>query len=193
MYSYERGTNLKKYKVSTNNVSGFGSWSKPIVSEIPERGENDRFYIMSLNDFDSDRHYWYNSAAGNLDNIVETNANDFRMGKTNTTTEIENWTNEYYGTQGDNDMWGLIKDNLTKYGKTWFVPSKAEWAAFGDMCWTQVRMTTSTFMDYGLSYYYWTSAQRNNYGAYEADFRNGYIGLNGNANMINSVRLSTTF
>ena len=208
-YEYTAVTEgLKKYKVSEETYSEFGGqWEKPIITEIQGSGEKDRFYVMALEDFKGndgqERYCWYDAAYGKLDDIVETDENDFGKGKEKTAAMIENWNkgeNGGYGAKDANgtyrDMWGIIQEE-DKNGKKWdlnkwFVPSKAEWSAFGDFAYTDMGVTTGNYGNFGLSDWYWSSSQRNINSAYYANFYDGYI----NYDIVNSngwVRLSATF
>ena len=44
-----------------------------------------------------------------------------------------------------------------KVDKGWFIPSRAEWAAFGE----ELKISQEKYANYDLSPYYWTSSQRN--------------------------------
>ena len=201
-YEYAKvAEGLKSYSISSENGTGFGNWEKPIITAKEGTTGKDRFYVMALEDFNPGTYYcWYDAAYGKLDNPVAFNVNDFGQGKTNTTTMIEKWNGSGYGAQDDNgtykDMWGVIQ-KADEAGKKWdlskwFVPSKAEWAAFGDMTYTKIGLTTSNYGNYGLKNYYWSSAQGNAYDAYSAYFSNGNMGSN-NVNNFDYVRLSATF
>ena len=201
-YEYSQETEgLKNYYVSNDSYTGFGNqWTKPVLTAIDGSGTQDRFYVMALDDFNPGTlYYWYKSADGKLDNTISVNTNDFGQGKTNTTTMIAEWnkgTSGKYGTQNDQDMWGVIQkaDNSEKKWNLdkWFVPSKSEWAAFGDMTYTKIGVTTGDYSNYGLKPYYWSSTQGNTYWVYSANFGNGNIkGIYVNDNY--SVRLSSTF
>lgn len=201
-YEYAQVTEgLKSYSISSENGTGFGDWEKPVVTAKEGTTGKDRFYVMALEDFNPGTYYcWYEAAYGKLDNPVAFNVNDFGQGKTNTTTMIEKWNGSGYGAQDDNgtykDMWGVIQkeDNAGKKWdlSKWFVPSKDEWAAFGDMTYTKIGLTTSNYGNYGLKSYYWSSAQGTTYDAYNAYFNYGYMC----SNYVGSsgyVRLSATF
>ncbi|MFR8103664.1 MAG: type II secretion system protein [Clostridia bacterium] len=201
-YEYSQVTEgLKSYYVSSDSYTGFGdNWTKPVLTAIEGSGTKDRFYVMALEDFNPGTSYcWYAAAVGKLDNTISSSTNDFGQGKTNTTTMIAEWNkgeNGKYGPQDDRDMWGVIQkaDNA---GKTWdlnkwFVPSKAEWATFGDMAFTKMEVTAGNCGDYGLKGYYWSSAQSGTNNAYSAFFGVGSMG-NYDVYDNNSVRLSATF
>ena len=155
---------------------------------------------MALDDFNpGTSYYWYNSAYGKLDNTISGSTNDFGQGKTNTATMIAEWnkgTSGKYGAQNDQDMWGVIQktDNSGKKWNLdkWFVPSKAEWAAFGDMTYTKMGVTTGNYPNYGLKTRYWSSAQYHASDACIAYFSSGTIGC-GDVNSNSYVRLSATF
>ena len=149
---------------------------------------------MALNNIDSSTHYWYYNAFDNLDSSynVSTTANDFAeagaepTGRINTERMIASWNSSQYGEQNSNDMWGLIQDEVSD---GWFVPSKSEWAAFAKA----FDITSSNYSSkYGLSYSYWSSAQRSTYRAYRAGFSNGNIRIS-DVNFSYYVRLATTF
>lgn len=204
MSSYEYAKvaeGLKSYSISSENGTGFGNWEKPIITAKEGTTGKDRFYVMALEDFNPGTSYcWYNAAYGKLDNLVGNTTNDFGQGKTNTTTMIDKWNSSGYGPQDAHgtykDMWGVIQ-KADSAGKTWdlskwFVPSKAEWAAFGDMTYTKIGLTTSNYRNYGLKRYYWASAQYDAYYACNASFY--YGGMSGSdVDYGGYVRLSATF
>ena len=200
-YEYAKvAEGLKSYSINSENGTGFGTWEKPVITAKEGTTGKDRFYIMALEDFNPGTSYcWYNAAYGKLDNLVGNTTNDFGQGKTNTTTMIAEWNkgeNGKYGAQNAKDMWGVIQ-KADSAGKTWdlskwFVPSKAEWAAFGDMTYTKIGLTTSNYGNYRLEDSYWSSAQGDTLGAYIAYFFDGdmnyfHVGSSG------YVRLSATF
>ena len=181
-YEYAKvAEGLKSYSISSENGTGFGTWEKPVITAKEGTTGKDRFYVMALEDFNPGTSYcWYNAANGKLDNLVGDTTNDFGQGKTNTTTMIAEWNkgeNGKYGAQNAKDMWGVIQ-KADSAGKTWdlskwFVPSKAEWAAFGDMTYTKIGLTTSNYGNYRLEDSYWSSAQGDTLGAYIAYFFDG--------------------
>ena len=183
---------LKDYYISKINYKaneGFGT--KDVIS--PTGTGKDRFYIMALTDIDGNRngtyYDWYNAAYGQMSDYATTTSGDFGSGKSNTTTMISKWNATAYGAQNDcsdhKDMWGQIQEEV-KNG--WFVPSRAEWSAFGG----ELGITSSNYGNFGLSRYYWSSSQRNAGSAWYADFRSGYMGSSG---VISDyyVRMSATF
>ena len=196
---------LKKYKVSEETYSGFGGqWEKPIITKIQGSGEKDRFYVMALEDFKGndgkDYYCWYDAANGQMSDYSTATGEEIGDGKGNTEAMIAKWNSEGYGAKDDNstyrDMWGIIQEE-DKNGKKWdlnkwFVPSRAEWSAFGDFAFTDMGVTTDNYGNFELSDWYWSSSQSNAGNAYCAYFTSGYIG---NANVYNSywVRLSATF
>ena len=202
-YEYSQRTEgLKSYYVSSDSYTGFGNqWTKPVLTAIDGSGTQDRFYVMALDDFNPGTSYtWYNSAYGKLDNIISDDTNDFGQGKTNTTTMIAEWnkgTSGKYGAQNDQDMWGAIQktDNSGKKWNLdkWFVPSKSEWAAFGDMTYTKIGVTTGNYSNYGLKSIYWSSAQCNANAACGPYFYGGYFVGGDSVAYRGYVRLSATF
>lgn len=183
-YAYTAQTNLKSYYISQINYSK--KWSNStsaetitadVIAPISGTTGNDRFYVMSLDDFKqgtNELFYWYYNAYGKLDRNVATDYNDFGQGKTNTINMINDWNNntDKYGeqtisTSGKSyiDLWGAIQDNQyslvqdAKDSGKWFIPSKAEWSAFGDYLYTDLNVTSSNYSNFGLSYYYWSSSE----------------------------------
>ena len=209
--TYKGQTTPGKYKAN----DGFGV-QDVIVPAKQSEGTNDRFYIMQLTDFTNnskDRFYWYYDAYNKkkLDRVVASSVNDFGQGKQNTINMIDDWTNKTstYGGQttassGKDyiDLWGAIQtkpdyweqDRTYDYVKTatdskkWFVPSRAEWSAFGE----ELEITTEGYEKCGLSEWYWSSSQYDTYSAYLARFDYGCIGGD-SVNDLGYVRLSTTF
>ena len=150
----------------------------------PKKGTtgNERFYIMALDDIDNSQHYWYKSAYENM--TIDTSV-DFEKGKENTQTMISQWNSNKYPPQDSNDMWGLIQ---TQVNGGWFVPSKAEWAAFAE----ELGITKDNYVNHNLSYWYWSSSQSGTSHAWYADFLNG--SMHGNSVNLNGyVRLAATF
>ena len=206
-YEYTAETEgLKTYTIGAEVESDkFGTAKKPVISAVKNSSGKDRFYVMALEDVDSNTHYWYNSAYGKLNDTVATSANDFGKGKENTKKMIDNWNKNggegSYGTQNDNDLWGIIqkKEINTKYSdlETWFVPSKSEWSAFGDMLFKSEAKggfgaTKSTYSKFGLKSLYWSSSQWSASDAYYAIFYSGCFS-NCRINDSRPVRLSATF
>ena len=193
-YEYSAVTEgLKNYYVIQTGYEGvFGT--KDVLA--PDGSGQDRFYIMALEDVNPGRRYcWYDAAFGLLDKTVATNYNDFGQGRANSEYVMAKWDDASlpWGAHDNGtyylDLWGVIKD---KYEEGWFVPSKAEWSAFGDYLYKNCGLTKSNYSTYGLSDYYWSSSQGETYNAYGVDFRNGSI-LRNSVNVGLSVRLSATF
>ncbi len=188
IYEYSAVTSgLKNYYVSQTGYEGIFGTKDVLVSE---GNGTDRFYVMALEDINVGTSYsWYDAAYGQLDNAVETSANDFGQGKENTAYVLAKWKAEEWGTKNDNetyqDLWGEIEEEINE---GWFVPSKSEWSAFGG----NLGVTSSNYETYGLSGWYWSSSQYKTYSAYVIGFANNAMGhyyVNGD----NYVRLSTTF
>ena len=190
---------LKDYYISKTNYKaneGFGT--KDVIS--PTGIGKDRFYIMALTDIDGKRngtyYDWYNAAySKGMSDYATTTSGDFGKGKSNTTTMIAKWNAKAYGDQdqcslGHKDMWGQIQE---KVNNGWFVPSRAEWSAFGgELGISKDSSNEKYYGNFGLSYYYWSSSQGSAYNAWYANFINGFMGLN----YVSSnfyVRLSATF
>ena len=190
---------LKKYEICKESYAGFeGKWEKPVITEIEGSGTADRFYVMALEDINPGTRYcWYDEAYGKLDKIVESSYNDFGDGDENTAYVMAKWdlgtATGGWGAQNENgtydDMWGAIKEQVNE---GWFVPSKSEWSAFGDMLFRKIGVDTSDYSDYGLNDWYWSSSQFIASNAYTAGFGTGYVS-SGNVSSYGYVRLSATF
>ena len=157
---------------------------------------------MALEDINPGTRYcWYDAAYGAMSDYAETTSQDFETGKTNTETMLTKWNAEDYGPKNDNstyeDMWGVVEEEINKKKEnsdkaTWFIASRAEWAAFGDMVTEKLGVTTSKYDTYGLSSWYWSSSQYTTDNAYRARFDFGSM-RSGNVNSYGSVRLCATF
>ena len=202
-YTIPVETGLKQYYVAEEEYTEekFGNLTGQLIAPIDGSNGRDRFYVMALEDIDSNTHTWWANAYGHLDSayIIDTLANDFAVagaeptGLVNTRRMMECYAKEEInGTtveQGTNDMWGLIGDEVAD---GWFVPSKSEWAAFGGEVLEPNNITSSNYDDYGLSSGYWSSSQNNTFIAYYASFSYGNIRIV-NVGILYSVRLATTF
>ena len=189
---------LKDYYISKTNYKaneGFGT--KDVIS--PTGTGKDRFYIMALTDIDGKRdgtyYDWYNAADGQISDYATTTSGDFGKGKSNTTTMIAKWNAKAYGdqdkcSQGHKDMWGQIQE---KVNNGWFVPSRAEWSAFGgELDISEDSSNEKYYKNFGLSFFYWSSSQRGANDAWCAIFDFGYM-TNYCVNYGRYVRLSATF
>ena len=160
-----------------------------------------RYYVLSLANYDGNDHYWYKEAYGKMSDSSTFTSKDFGNGKENTKKMIERMKNhsdkskytEDYGepTTGENaDIWNIIED---KVKEGWFVPSEAEWSAFASYLNTSKTSTdTNYYVNYGLSNWYWSSSQYDNYYAWYVGFFYGYMGRT-TVNNSNSLRLCATF
>ncbi len=184
---------LKEYYVSQEFYTGdFGTGK--VISPVKGTSGKDRFYVMALNDVDSDYHCWYASAReSRINDYSSVTKEDFGSGKANTEMMIKAWNNETYGSQNGVldfiDMWGL-DDVQNKYNseQQWFVPSREEWAAFGH----NLRIGKSNYTARGLSDYYWSSSLGGSFSVYYTYFRE--LGMNlTEIDCSFYVRLSTTF
>ena len=190
---------LKDYYISQTNYKaneGFGT--KDVIS--PTGTGTERFYIMALTDIDGKRngtyYDWYNAAYGTgMSDYATTTSGDFGKGKSNTTTMIAKWNAKAYGDQDQcsskhKDMWGQIQE---KVNNGWFVPSRAEWSAFGgELGISKDSSSEKYYGNFGLSGYYWSSSQIITNLAWYANFRSGYMCYD-NVGINNYVRLSATF
>lgn len=187
---------LKDYYISQESYAGkFGIGA--VISPTGTGAE--RFYIMALTDIDgktNGTYYdWYNAAySSEISDYSDVTSTGFGTGKTNTTTMITKWNETYYGKQDacskHKDMWGQIQ---TKVNEGWFVPSKAEWAAFaGELGISKDSSNEKYYENFGLSDYYWSSSQDSANRAWFAYFFNGFM-YSSFINYYGYVRLSATF
>ena len=191
----EEKAKLKKYKISEEKVTGFGTWEEKMITPANGTSGEDRFYVMALKDLDGSEHYWYYNAYGHLDNPVEGTRNDFGEGKTNTTDMIQKYEDGEYGEPkidgSYTDLWGL--DSLKeKVSKGWFVPSKSEWAAFITMYSEGGKVGEGLYQQDALSSWYLSSSQCDDNYAWGASFDYAYITYY-SVNIYYCVRLSATF
>ena len=189
---------LKDYYISQTNYKaneGFGT--KDVIS--PTGTGKDRFYIMALTDIDGKRngtyYDWYNAANGQMSDYANTTSGDFGSGKSNTTTMISKWNAKAYGDQdkcsSHKDMWGQIQE---KVNNGWFVPSKAEWSAFGgELGISEDSSNEKYYKNFGLSTYYWSSSQFDKRTAWLAGFNLGFMTFSSVNSGFTCVRLSATF
>ncbi len=187
LYEISTISSTKDYIISQESYKGdFGT--APVLKA--NGSGNKRFYVMALSDLDSSYYSWYYSASGNANiaNPIPT-LNEFGTGKENTSVMIEKWDAGTYGTKNGissyPDIWGVIK---TKYEEDWFVPSKAEWAAFAHL----FDIEASNYEQFGLNDWYWSSSLNNSTNAWRAFFSNGYMSTS-SINRNRCVRLCTTF
>ena len=139
---------------------------------------------MSLADYDGNDHYWYQNADYKMSDYSTFTSEAFGKGKENTEKMIDRMknhsdTSKYsvdYGeaTTGTNaDVWNIIED---KFNEGWFVPSKAEWAAFASYLNTLATNNGMNYYEnYGLNTCYWSSSQNGDHGAWCGLFSGGFI------------------
>ena len=155
---------------------------------------------MALTDIDGKRngtyYDWYNAAySKGMSDYATTTSGDFGKGKSNTTTMISKWNAKAYGDQdqcssGYKDMWGQIQE---KVNNGWFVPSRAEWSAFGgELGISKDSSNEKYYGNFGLSSHYWSSSQSSANSAWCAGFNSGFMGSR-YVNNGSYVRLSATF
>ena len=189
-------TGLKSYSQDTSYkyTNPDGSQVDGTLITCTNNSGTPQYYILSLANYDGKTHCWYKEAYGKLDNYAGSSVNDFGQGQTKTTEMIEKWNGEKYGAKnGDSsypDLWSIIQD---KANEGWFVPSRAEWAAFASYLNTsKTSGDANYYVNYGLSSWYWSSAQTNANYAYSVFF---YYGDMGSDDVYDNygVRLASTF
>ena len=165
-YSYSKKDTLNNYYISQEKYKHKEFAEKPVIAPIDKVEENDRFYVMALENFTTEDYtsfYWYQNAQDKMSDYATTTSGDFGKGKENTKTMM---TKVYGDGLKERDVWKHIGDEVSN---GWFVPSRGEWSAFGVFA-NEQGMTTSNYGNYGLSYYCWSSSQTFAYGAWCAYF-----------------------
>ena len=222
-YLYAKESNLNEYTVSNNTYKKNDGFGENKIIKLKKDKGNARFYVMALEDFTTEAYedpndsnnnypayiyyYWYKDAYNHMNpQITEAG---FGKGKQNTRKMIAKWkaagTSEGYvdSPQNNQDIWKHIDG---KYQEGWYIPSREEWAAFGDYFSSkEENKLTSDYESgsyvynsgnynslYGLSGMYWSSSQTNTGISYTADNGFGQIGTFTVTNSFN-VRLGTTF
>ncbi len=183
---------FREYYVSQKSYTGdFGTGK--VVSPVDGTSGRERFYVMALDDVDTDVHCWYASAYDSkISKYSSVTLEGFGSGNVNTGRMIDAWNNETYGQQNTmyiTDMWGLA-DVQNKYNSEpqWFVPSRKEWAAFG----YNLQIDRSDYSSKGLSDDYWSSSLYRSDYVWGTNYYNGYMGWT-NINNTLHVRLGVTF
>ena len=179
--------NIKNYYISNNEYAGiFGS--KKVIKPVKNDTGSERFYIMSLKDFNNTKFYWYFNGRDGMADALEYTSVDFGSGRENTSKMIVKWDASGYGdkvTLGPEiDIWGPIKSDVAK---GWFIPSRAEWSAFAE----ELGFNQDNFTDFKLDNYYWTSSHCNTFSVWRVGFNFGYMS-NFGVNNLFSVRLAKT-
>ena len=203
-FSYTKVTSgLREYSENKNYkyTNADGSTADGTLIKCTNNTGIPQYYVLSLADYDGNDHYWYKNASGKMSDYSTFTSKDFGKGKENTEKMIERMKNHSdskynsvdYGeaTTGTNaDIWNIIED---KVKEGWFVPSKAEWAAFASYLNTSKTNTdTNYYVNYGLNSWYWSSSLNGNRYAWYVDFyygNMGYCSVNG----AYSLRLCATF
>lgn len=170
------GNKLSDYYISEKSYEGKFD-TKDVLTSI-KNGE-ERFYVMALENLDSSYHTWYSSKYGSLseDNNEANTVKELGKGKENTKKMKDMWNEDADTSKSENDVWKVIQDAGVDLDK-WYVPSRAEWAAFGDFCYTKLdpKMDTRKYSNRGLTANYWSSSQWDANGAWVAHFDSGYFG-----------------
>ena len=196
-------TGLKSYSEDTSYkyTNPDGSQVDGTLITCTNNSGTPQYYILSLANYDSNTHYWYKNAYGKMSDYSKFTSQDFGKGKENTEKMIDRMknhsdTSKYsvdYGeaTTGTNaDVWSIIQD---KANEGWFVPSRVEWAAFASyLNPSNTSGDANYYVNYGLSSWYWSSAQYNTNNAYEVLFINGDMNCSTVRNY-SYVRLASTF
>ena len=97
-YSIPTITTSKEYYVSQNSYTNNLGGTAEVLS--PTGKGNNRFYIMSLSDIDSNTHTWYAGAYdGGIEDYNIITSKEFCASKSNSITMIKKWNSSAYGNQ----------------------------------------------------------------------------------------------
>jgi len=199
-FSYTQVTSgLREYSENTYKYTNAdGSTVDGTLIKCTNNTETPRYYVLSLAEYDTNKHRWYNDAHGKMSDYSTFTSRDFGKGKENTEKMIERMKNHSnykydYGepTTGENaDIWNIIED---KVKEGWFVPSRAEWAAFASYLNTSKTSTDPNYyVNYGLGHLYWSSSQESRNDAWTVYFYDGYM-YRYNVDNTGRLRLCATF
>ena len=152
-------------------------------------GDN-RFYVMSLRNFNDKYYYWYKTAfTEGMEDSAEYTSVDFGKGKENTIKMINKWNVSGYGLQTTTgnyiDIWSEIKQENEK---GWFIPSRDEWTAFAN----ELDITSTNFINKNLNDWYFSSSQYNGGNAWRIVIDRTYL-TSGNVNIHGLFRIAVTF
>ena len=228
-YTYNKAIGeLNEYTISKEKYTGEkAKFGEKEIIKLKKDKDNPRFYVMALTDFTTEAYtdpndsnnnypayttyYWYKNANNKMPSTVKDTSPNFGTGYDNTGTMIRIWDNNGDekdwvpgATQYKRDIWKHIKEKYNN--EKWYIPSKEEWAAFGDYFTSKEenRLThnyeSGSYVAnsgnysslYGLSGWYWSSSQDNTYRAWSASFDYGYM-FSGDVSNEYSVRLGATF
>ena len=198
-YTKKDTSELRKYLENTYKYTNAdGSQVDGTLIKCTNNTGKPRYYILSLADYDGNKHYWYKNAYNKMSDSTFT-SKYFGKGKKNTEKMIDRMKNHSdiskysvdYGeaTTGENaDIWNIIEDKV----EGWFVPSRDEWIAFGSYLNIS---TTSTGANYGLKGLCWSSSMEWNNGVWFVSFFNhtdSYMDM-ASPDHTNGLRLCKTF
>ncbi len=143
---------------------------------------------MALEDFNNGsgpQYYWNSKGFGELHNYGADRML-FGRGKDNTKAMITKLNAGEYGADSEEDLWDNIQEEVAK---GWFVPSNAEWSAFGG----ELEINGSNYGSYGLHDWYWSSSRLISGLAWYAFFYDECMIIGVDVVYNGCVRLSATF
>lgn len=163
-YTIPNETNLKEYYIK-GEYSDPNLGTRKVIAPVEGTSGNDRFYVISLEDFNSGTSYCYFAGFKYLYLDVTPEGEDFGKGEKNTQDMMNLWKRETgYQNMGNwDDIFGAMQ---TEYNNGWFIPSKSELAALSN----ELNVTESTYNELGLNYGYWSSSSYSSTRTYYARF-----------------------
>lgn len=164
--------NLKEYEVIGTYNDKFNG-EQEVLAPI---GEGiDRFYVLSLNNYVPNTYRWYAAAVRAIKDYDVVTSEEFGTGRQNTLTMLEKWNNSEYGKQNARsdykDLWSEIQ---TQVDDGWFIPSRAEWSAFGD----KLKININNYEEKGLEDEYFSSSLCDSFECFSIGFCNDEVSVN---------------
>lgn len=152
-YTIPNETNLKEYYIK-GEYSDPNIGTRKVIAPVEGTSGNDRFYVISLEDFNSGTSYCYFAGTNKFFTDVIPGGEDFGKGEKNTQEMMNLWKSkkEYQNNGNWDDIFGAMQ---TEYDNGWFIPSKSEFAALSN----ELNVTNSTYKVLGLYYGYWSSSR----------------------------------
>ena len=164
-YTIDEIEQAKEYYICANGYEGAFGTADVIKAVNKEEKEGKRFYVMALENVASGTYTWGNDYE--LSEIIT--SLEVGSGAENTKNMIAELGN---GTTGTN-LWE-IEQLQNKVAEGWYVPSRAEWAAFADAFdITNDSSSPNHYVNFGLGNHYWSSSQATTDIAWDVGFNDG--------------------
>ena len=185
-YTIPTISSCKEYYVSQSSYTNVLNGTAEVISPTEKDNNNSRFYVMSLNNLNSQKYSWYVYADYyKMSDYEATTSEDFGKGELNTKTLLQKAEEQAYGQLTTNDIWNNIQE---KVNEGWFVPSKDEIKAFAN----NLNIKYTNYDAKGLPGQLWSSSQASDTTSWSIylsseSVRNDAVGT------MSSVRLACTY